>query len=433
MTLFLVQPGGMLTGEINIPGDKSISHRAVMLGAIANGATRISNFLEGEDALATLNIFRDLGVRIEGPKHGEVAIAGVGMHGLKAPSRVLDCGNSGTSMRLLCGILAGQDFDCELTGDESLLRRPMRRVTEPLNLRGARIATFDGGLPPVRISGQTTLKGITYEIPMPSAQVKSALLLAGLYAQGRTCIIEPAPTRDHTEQMLAAFGCAVTRGRNQVSIEGSGELKGNAIHVPADLSSAAFFMVGASLALGSDVTLKEVGINPTRAGVIEILRSMGADILLSNEKTLGSEPVADIRVRHAKLKGIEIPPTLVANAIDDFPVLFIAAANAEGETQLSGAHELRVKESDRIQTMADGMSALGIRATATEDGMRIIGGAYEGGEVDSRGDHRVAMAFSIAGLRAKEAIVVRDCANVATSFPGFVDVARNAGLRISEE
>lgn len=434
MSSYLIDPGGTLTGEIKIPGDKSISHRAVMLGAIASGETRISRFLEGEDALATLNIFRNLGVRIEGPRDGEVVISGVGRGGLKAPGSGLDCGNSGTSMRLLCGILAGQQFDSELTGDESLLRRPMRRVTEPLGLMGARIATSAGGLPPLRVLGGASLKGITYEMPVASAQVKSALLLAGLHARGRIEIVEAALTRDHTERMLAAFGRTIARQGSRVSIEGGGELKGTGIHVPADLSSAAFFMVGASIARGSDITLKEVGINPTRAGVIEILRLMGADIALSNEKVLGFEPVADIRVRSAaSLKGIEVPSRLVPNALDEFPILFIAAASAEGETRLSGAHELRVKESDRIQTMADGLNELGIRASATEDGMRIIGGPYGGGEIDSRGDHRVAMAFSIAALAAKEAIVVRDCANVVTSFPGFVDAARGAGLKIRIE
>ncbi len=409
-----------------------------MLGAIANGKTRISNFLEGEDALATLNVFRDLGVNIEGPSHGEVVIAGAGMRGLTAPKRSLDCGNSGTSMRLLCGILAAQNFDSVLTGDESLRRRPMSRVAGPLNQMGARIDTAAGGLPPLRVSGGSKLSGITFEMPVASAQVKSALLLAGLYATGQTKIIEPVATRDHTERMLSTFGCAVSREAlrlrsgqaDQMVIEGGSELKASEIHVPGDLSSAAFFMVGASIAPGSDVTLKEAGVNPTRAGVIEILRLMGANIQLSNQKMLGSEPVADIRVRTAKLKGIEIPQRLVANAIDEFPILFVAAANATGETRFSGAYELRVKESDRIVTMAEGLSTLGVRADPTEDGIRIIGGDYRGGEIDSRGDHRVAMAFAMAGLRAKERIVVRDCANVATSFPGFVDTARNAGLKI---
>jgi 3-phosphoshikimate 1-carboxyvinyltransferase len=432
MTSYLIKPGSSLQGEIRIPGDKSISHRAAMLGAIARGETRIHNFLEGEDALATLDIFRSLGVEIQGPCNGEVVIAGAGLRGLKAPRAALDCGNSGTSMRLLCGILAAQNFDCVLTGDASLRRRPMLRVTEPLAQMGARVATSRGGLPPLCISGGAGLRGISYEMPIASAQVKSALLLAGLHARGETRITEPAPSRDHTERMFSTFGCAVTRRKNQTSIEGGGELKGTEIHVPADLSSAAFFMVGASIAPGSNVTLTEVGVNPTRAGVIEILRLMGADITLSNEKMLGAEPVADIRVRHAKLRGIEIPSRLVANAIDEFPILFIAAANAEGETRLSGALELRVKESDRIQAMANGLNALGVRATATEDGMRIVGGPYGGGEIDSHGDHRVAMAFSVAALCAKEAIAVRDCGNVGTSFPNFVKLALEAGLGISE-
>lgn len=432
MTSYLIEPGGSLSGEIDVPGDKSISHRAVMLGAIAAGTTRISNFLESGDVLATLNILRELGVAITGPRQGEVSIVGAGMRGLKAPSRPLDCGNSGTSMRLLCGILSAQNFDSVLTGDASLRRRPMLRVTEPLGRMGARIEASADGLPPLRIAGGAALRGIAYPMPVASAQVKSALLLAGLYARGRTRIREPAATRDHTERMLAAFGCMLERDGSEMSIDGVSELKAAEIHVPADLSSAAFFIAGASIAAGSDIVLRKIGVNPTRNGVIEILRLMGADITICNETMLGFEPVADIRVRHAKLKGIEIPSRLIANAIDEFPVLFIAAAHAEGETRLSGAHELRLKESDRIEAMADGLKALGVRAAASEDGIRISGGgSIEGGTIESHGDHRVAMAFAIAALRAKNPIIVRDCANVATSFPGFVETARSAGLRIS--
>lgn len=436
MTLsYTVQPGGRLDGTVRVPGDKSVSHRSVILGSIASGTTHITGFLEGEDALATMNIFRALGVRIEGPEAGSVTVHGVGLRGLRAPNGVLDCGNSGTSMRLLAGLLAPQPFDCELTGDASLCRRPMRRVADPLAAMGARIDTADGGRPPLRLHGNPGLHGIDYVMPVASAQVKSALLLAGLYASGATRVTEPAPTRDHTERMLAAFGHAVQRAGGTVTIHGGGTLHATDLAVPADISSAAFFMVGATIAPGSDVTLRDVGINPTRVGVIEILRRMGADLTLLNSRDLGGEPVADIRVRSAELRGIDIPRDLVPLAIDEFPALFVAAANARGRTVLRGAEELRVKESDRIQVMADGLAAIGARAVPTPDGMIIDGGAYAGGVVESRGDHRIAMAFAMAALAATGArgpIIIHDCANVATSFPGFVGLARRAGLFIEE-
>jgi 3-phosphoshikimate 1-carboxyvinyltransferase len=429
---FFVQPGGSITGEVRVPGDKSISHRAVMLGAIATGHTKIQNFLEGEDALATLNIFRELGVAIDGPSAGNISIEGVGMRGLRAPGKDLECGNSGTSMRLLCGILVAQDFDCTLTGDDSLRRRPMLRVVEPLAQMGARIECAQAGTPPLRIFGGAALRAINYAMPVASAQVKSAILLAALYARGTTRISEPAATRDHTERMLESFACPVSRAGNEIAIEGNRELRGTDIRIPADFSSAAFFIVAATISSNSDILLRDVGINPTRTGAIEILRSMGADISVLNERTFASEPVADIRVRSARLRGIDIPRELVANAIDEFPVLFVAAANAQGTTTLSGAQELKIKESDRIKVMADGLRALGIEACATADGMEITGGEYGGGEIDSYGDHRVAMSFAIAALRSKQSIMVRDCANVATSFPGFVEVSKQAGLKISE-
>jgi len=428
---YKVEQGGALIGSVRVPGDKSISHRSIMLGSIAEGATRISGFLEGEDALATMNAFRALGVRIDGPDRGGVTVHGVGMRGLRAPAKVLDCGNSGTSMRLLCGLLAGQDFDCELSGDASLRKRPMQRVAEPLARMRAKILTAEGGRPPLRIKGGANLRGIDYRMPIASAQVKSALLLAGLYAHGRTCVTEPAPTRDHTERMLAAFGYAVERNGSTVCLIGGGKFTATAIEVPADISSAAFFMVGASIAPGSDLMLEHVGVNPTRTGVVDILRLMGADIELLNRRQAGGEPIADIRVRHAELKGIEIPVGLVPLAIDEFPVLFVAAANARGATVLRGAEELRVKESDRIAVMADGLKALGVVAEPAADGMRVTGGNYGGGAVASHGDHRVAMAFSIAALRASTPITITDCANVATSFPGFVELARSAGLKIT--
>ena len=430
---YKVASGGALTGRIRVPGDKSISHRSIMLGSIAEGTTRISGFLEGEDALATINVFRALGVRIDGPERGNVTVHGVGMRGLKTPGSVLDCGNSGTSMRLLAGLLAGQDFNCELTGDASLRRRPMQRIAMPLGQMRAAIATAEGGCPPLKITGGGALRGIEYQMPIASAQVKSALLLAGLYARGRTCVTEPAPTRDHTERMFAAFGYPVERSGSTVCVTGGGKLAATSIDVPADISSAAFFLVGASIAPGSDLTLEHVGVNPTRTGAIDILRLMGADIELVNLREAGGEPVADIRVRHAELRGVEIPVELVPLAIDEFPVLFVAAANARGVTVLRGAAELRVKESDRIQAMADGLQALGVAAEPAADGMRVTGGRYGGAVVDSHGDHRVAMAFAIAALGAGEAITITDCTNVATSFPGFVELARAAGLKIKSE
>ena len=427
---YRVAPGGKLSGAVRVPGDKSISHRSVMLGALAEGVTRVSGFLEGEDALATMNIFRALGVRIDGPDHGALTIHGVGLHGLRAPRQVLDCGNSGTSMRLLAGLLAGQAFDATLTGDESLRRRPMRRVAEPLAAMGARVETADGGLPPVAVRGGARLAGIDYAMPVASAQVKSALLLAGLYADGRTCVTEPAPTRDHTERMLRAFGYPVTVDGARVCLDGGGRLNACDIEVPADISSAAFFLVGASIAPGSDLTLAGVGLNPTRTGVIEILRRMGARISVMNERLAGGEPVADLRVRSAPLKGIAVPPELVPLAIDEFPALFVAAACAEGETVVTGAEELRVKESDRIAVMAEGLRVLGAHAEPTPDGMRILGHSFRGGRVDSHGDHRIAMAFAMAALRASAPVEIMDCANVATSFPGFESLARSAGLAL---
>lgn len=433
---FLVEPGGKLSGTLRVPGDKSISHRSIMLGAIATGDTHVSGFLEGEDALATLSIFRALGVRIDGPEGGEVLVHGVGLRGLKAPAGVLDCGNSGTSMRLVSGLLAGQEFDCELTGDESLRRRPMRRVADPLALMGAHIETTEGRAP-LRIHGNPRLRAIDYTMPVASAQVKSALLLAGLYAEGETRISEISLTRDHTERMLQAFGRTVRHEGATVSVSG-GPLRGTRIEVPADISSSAFFMVGAAIAPDSDITLTDVGVNPTRTGAIDILRLMGADIELRNARTFGGEPVADLRVRYAPLNGIAIPRELVPLAIDEFPALFIAAANARGQTLLAGAEELRVKESDRIQVMAEGLRVLGVQAEPLADGICIQGcrgveeraQAYGGGAIDSRGDHRIAMAFSVAALRAGAAIRVRDCANVATSFPGFIELARRGGLAI---
>jgi 3-phosphoshikimate 1-carboxyvinyltransferase len=427
---FTVNNGGKLTGNIRVPGDKSISHRSIMFGSVARGTSHITGFLQGEDSLNTLRAFQAMGVSIEGPDNGLVVIHGVGMRGLKQPSGALDVGNSGTSMRLLAGLLAGQTFDVELAGDASLSKRPMERVTRPLSSMGACVGTSEGGRPPLKIAGGSQLKGIEYELPMASAQVKSCVLLAGLYATGRTCVTEPAPTRDHTERMLEAFGCPVEKSGATSCINGPATLTACDIDVPADISSAAFFMVGASIAEGSDITLQHVGINPTRTGVIDILRLMGADIELLNPSEVGGEPVADIRVRSAPLKGINIPEELVPLAIDEFPVIFVAAACASGKTVVTGAEELRVKESDRIRVMADGLQALGVNATATDDGMIIESGEISGGKVHSHDDHRIAMAFAMAALRASGAITIDDCDNVNTSFPDFAGLATAAGLVI---
>jgi len=430
---FIVQPGGKLQGSLRVPGDKSISHRSIMLGSIAEGVTEVSGFLEGEDSLATLQAFRDMGVQIEGPHQGRVIIHGVGLHGLKTSAKPLDLGNSGTSMRLLAGLLSGQAFDVTMIGDASLSKRPMRRVTEPLALMGAKVETTEAGTPPLHVHGGQSLRGIDYVMPVASAQVKSCLLLAGLYADGPTCVTEPAPTRDHTERMLQGFGYPVRVQGATACVEPGGKLTATAIDVPADISSATFFMVGAAIAPDSDVTLQHVGINPTRIGVINILRLMGADIALSNEREVGGEPVADIRVRYRPLKGIVIPEEQVPLAIDEFPALFVAAACAEGETILTGAHELRVKESDRIQVMADGLQALGVDAQPTEDGMVIQGGQIGSATVQSHGDHRIAMSFAMAALRASGPITIEDCANVNTSFPGFVELAAGTGLKITQQ
>ncbi|GHB27301.1 3-phosphoshikimate 1-carboxyvinyltransferase [Salinicola rhizosphaerae] len=430
-----VSPGGAVNGRIRVPGDKSISHRSIMLGALANGVTEVKGFLEGEDSLATLQAFRDMGVAIEGPYQGRVTIHGVGLHGLTKPAGPIYVGNSGTAMRLFAGLLAGQEFDTELTGDASLTKRPMARVADPLRLMGARIDTAEGGRPPLKIHGGQPLKGIDYDMPMASAQVKSCLLLAGLYAKGETRVREPAPTRDHTERMLNGFGYPVAREGDLAKLQGGGALTSAPIDVPSDISSATFFLVAAAITPGSDLVLEHVGVNPTRIGVINILKQMGADLRLENPREVGGEPVADLHIRHAPLKGIDIPVDQVPLAIDEFPALFVAAANAEGTTRLRGAEELRVKESDRIKAMADGLEILGVETTVYPDGIDVVGKGgdqpnYGGGQVDSLGDHRIAMAFTVAALRASAPIVIDDCANVATSFPGFVDLANRVGLTL---
>ncbi len=423
--------GAPLRGEVVVPGDKSISHRAIMLSALAEGTSRITGFLEGADTRATARIFSQLGVHIEAPSAGERSVHGVGLHGLRRPAGALDCGNSGTAMRLLAGVLAGQAFDCVLTGDASLSQRPMRRVTDPLAMMGGSLDTA-GGLPPLRIRGGRRLHGVHYASPVASAQVKSAVLLAGLYAQGETLVTEPHPTRDYTERMLAACGWPVAFEAGRARLTGGHVLHAIDIDVPADFSSAAFFIVAASIVAGSEVRLRNVGMNPRRTGLLHALRLMGADAVEENLREAGGEPVADLVVHGARLRGIEVPVEHVADMIDEFPALFVAAACAEGTTTVRGAAELRVKESDRIAVMATGLRALGIDIEETPDGAVIQGGPMHAGVVDAHGDHRIAMAFAAAGAVVPDAIGIRDCANVATSFPGFASVANACGLALHE-
>ena len=424
---WLAGPGAPLRGDVDVPGDKSVSHRAIMLAALAEGRSRITGFLEGEDTRATAAIFQRLGVVIEA-EGAERIVHGVGLHGLKPASGPLDCGNAGTGMRLLAGLLAGQGFDTELVGDASLSKRPMGRVIDPLRRMGARIDAREGGLPPLRIHGNNELQGIDFETPIASAQVKSAVLLAGLYARGETRVREPHPTRDYTERMLAAFGWPIEFGPGWARLTGGHRLRAVDVDVPADFSSAAFFLVAASVIPGSDLRLRRVGMNPRRTGLLAALRLMGADILEENPGEQGGEPVADLRVRHAPLRGVAIPEALVPDMIDEFPALFAAAALAEGRTVVRGAAELRVKESDRITVMAAGLRSLGGRIEETPDGAVIDGGRLRGGEADSHGDHRIAMSLAIAAQRADGEVRIGDCANVATSFPGFIELARSAGF-----
>ena len=431
---FRVEPGGVIAGELTVPGDKSISHRALMLGGIAEGETRISGFLAGEDCLATLRALEALGVRIERPQPQTVHVSGGGMEGLRAAPAPLDMGNAGTAMRLFMGLLAPQAFDSTLIGDESLMRRPMERVAVPLRLMGADIRTHEGR-PPVEIHGSPRLRAIDYPLPVASAQVKSAVLLAGLRAFGRTKVTEPAPSRDHTERMLSAFGVEVLRQGATVAVEGGQRLAGTSVAVPADFSSAAFFLIAGCLAAERGLLLRNVGVNPTRTGLLEMLRLMGAQIRVHphpQEGSPGGEPIADIEVRKSALKGIRVPEALVPLAIDEFPAFFIAAALAEGETLVRGALELRVKESDRLAAMAQGLTVLGVENQLLDDGLWIRGGSgFGGGVIESHGDHRIAMAFAVAGLAASSPIEIRDVANVATSFPGFLELARSAGLQIA--
>lgn len=439
---WIVGPGRPLTGRIRVPGDKSVSHRAIMLASLAEGVSRISGFLEGEDTRATAAVFERLGVRIEAPSPQSRIVHGVGLHGLRASAEALDCGNAGTGMRLLAGVLAGQAFDSTLIGDASLSKRPMRRVIDPLSQMGARIDSETGGLPPLRVRGGQALRGIDYALPVASAQVKSALLLAGLYAEGETVVREPHPTRDYTERMLAAFGWPVEFSPGFARVRGGAgtaqALRATDVRVPADFSSAAFFLVAASVVPGSDLTLDAVGMNPRRTGLLQALRAMGADIVESEAREEGGETVADLRVRYAPLRGIDVPEAIVPDMIDEFPALFVAAACAEGDTRISGAAELRVKESDRLAAMSAGLRALGIHVDEVADGATIHGGAFvlpEGDaslSIDSRGDHRIAMSLAIAAQRCGGEFAVGDVANVATSFPDFDGLARGAGFALRD-
>ncbi len=428
---FIVSPSPVTDAEVTVPGDKSVSHRALMLGSVADGTTNITGFLAGEDCLATLAAMRAMGVEIE--RHGDtdVVVHGVGLNGLKAPTEALDLGNSGTGMRLMSGLLAGQAFNSELTGDESLSGRPMRRIITPLEQMGARIGSRDG-LPPLRIEGGQALSGIHYDMPMASAQVKSAVLLAGLYASGTTSVNEPGVTRYQTERMLRSMGVGVKSTDGHVSLDGGQALTACDIDVPADLSSATFVMLAALLAPKADILIKKVGLNPTRTGVLDIFTAMGADLSIDNRRMLAEEPVCDIRVRSSQLKGCDVDPALVSLAIDEFPALFVAAGAAEGRTVFSGLEELRVKESDRIASMAKGLAALGIDVTETPDGAIVQGGQYRSGTVDSFGDHRVAMSLAVAGTIADGDVTINDVAPVETSFPGFASLLRSMGAKVSE-
>lgn len=414
-----IEAGGPLRGEITVPGDKSISHRAVIFGALALGKTRIEGFLAGEDCLSTVACIRQLGVPVA--VNGEtVLVDGVGLDGLREPADVLNAGNSGTTARLLLGVLAGQPFYSVLTGDASLRSRPMARVTAPLARMGARFWGRDGGkLLPVSVQGGR-LSPLAYSSPVASAQVKSAVLLAGLFAEGQTVVREPEKSRDHTERMLAAFGAAVQTAGNEVCVQGRPQLQGRLVQVPGDISSAAFFLVAASIVPGSDLLIRNAGLNPTRTGILDVLTEMGADITVLNFREESGEPVADIRVRHASLRAAEIGGADIPRLIDELPVLAVAAACAQGTTIVRDAAELRVKESDRIAVITEELSKLGVKIAARADGFAVEGGGtLAGGSVSGRGDHRIAMSLCVAALVANSPVTLDDPACIAVSYPAF--------------
>jgi 3-phosphoshikimate 1-carboxyvinyltransferase len=436
MRNFAAQPALRVSGTMTVPGDKSISHRSLMLSGLAAGTSEVTGFLASEDCLATLNAMRALGVSIERLSATHVIIHGSGLRGLKGARHALDMGNAGTAMRLFTGLLAAQEFSSTLIGDASLMKRPMERVAKPLREMGADVRTHDG-TPPVHIRGGLKLRGIDYTMPVASAQVKSAILLAGLFAEGPTTVTAPAICRDHSERMLLSCGVRLTSAGLSSTVYPPQRLESQRLNVPGDFSSAAFFIVAGLLGAANDgLLIHNVGLNPTRTGLLDILRSMGGEIDILNARESGAEPVGDLLVRASALRGIEVPAAMVPLAIDELPVLFIAAACAEGETVVTGAEELRVKESDRIAAMSAGLENLGVAHEVLPDGIRIqgrtAGPAFGGGAIDSHGDHRVAMSFSVASLRAAKPILIRDVANVATSFPGFVDMARGVGLDLTE-
>jgi 3-phosphoshikimate 1-carboxyvinyltransferase len=433
---FVARPARSVSGAMTVPGDKSISHRSLMLAGIAEGVSEVTGFLASEDCLATLRAMRALSVRIEQLNPTHVVIHGVGLHGLRDAGRALDMGNAGTAMRLFTGLLSAQSFNSQLIGDSSLMKRPMERVATPLRKMGADVRTRNG-TPPVDIGGGHSLHGIDYDMPVASAQVKSAVLLAALYADTATTVIAPGISRDHSERMLESCGVRLDIEGLRVTLHPPKGLANQRLTVPGDFSSAAFFIVAGLLgAAPAGLTIRNVGLNPTRIGLLDILHSMGGDIEIRNRRDSGAEPVADLVVRASSLRGVTVPVELVPLAIDELPVLFIAAACAAGETVVTGAEELRVKESDRIAAMSAGLEALGVAHSVLPDGMRIegrgTGPAFRGGEIDSFGDHRVAMSFAVASLRAADSICIRDVENVATSFPGFVGLAQSVGLDVHE-
>lgn len=425
-----VLPAQSIRGELVVPGDKSISHRSIMLGSLARGTTRISNFLRGGDNFSTMAAFKAMGVPIEDDGQA-ITVHGVGLHGLNEPEDVLDCGNSGTTIRLMTGLLSGQSFFSVVTGDQYLRKRPMKRVGEPLRLMGARITGRGGGtLAPLAITGGA-LSGIDYASPISSAQVKSALMLAGLYASGETRVTEPSLSRDHSERMFRFFGADLDTFSNGVVVRGGKELQGQNIIVPGDISSSAFFIVAALIVPGSELLIRNVGVNPTRTGVIDILKAMGGDIILQDQRDVSGEPVADLLVRSSRLKGIEIGGDVVPRAIDEFPAIAVAASVAEGTTVIRDARELRVKETDRIAAMATNLRTIGAgQIEETEDGMTIQGVAsLAGGTITSFGDHRIAMSLAVSALVSRNKVQIDDVSCVATSFPGFFELLDSVSVR----
>ncbi|MEI6704255.1 MAG: 3-phosphoshikimate 1-carboxyvinyltransferase [Deltaproteobacteria bacterium] len=429
MNSITINPALSIRGEITVPGDKSISHRSIMLGAIANGITSVRGFLRGEDNMSTMRAFRAMGVRID--DDGEtINIHGCGLHGLKEPGDILDCGNSGTTIRLITGLLSGQSFFSVVTGDQYLRKRPMKRIVEPLSRMGAKIlGRNQGSLAPLAICGGQ-LNAIDYESPVSSAQIKSSIMLAGLYADGETSVCEPSLSRDHSERMFQLFGVSLDRFDRGVKVRGGVELNAQEVTVPGDISSAAFFIVAALITPGSELLLRNVGVNPTRAGVLDILREMGGDIELLDQRELSGEPVADILVRSSSLRGIPISGSVIPRAIDEFPAICVAASRAEGVTTIRNAHELRVKETDRITAMAGNLRILGVQVTECDDGMDISGSErLVGGQVDSFGDHRIAMSLSVAALVSSNGITVKDTDCVATSFPNFFQLLEKVSVK----